>query len=92
MTTQISYVLCFCGMYLCLEMFVLMFMFLFTVIVPSTFEAIMYLLGYHLVFVTFMWSYWQTVFTPIGTVPRKVSLIKHMYSVFVIYNILRQLV
>lgn len=46
------------------------------IIVPSAFEKIAYLLGYHLVFITFMWSYWQTVFTPIGTVPRKFKLPK----------------
>lgn len=60
---------------------------LFTVIVPSTFEMIAYLLGYHLVFITFMWSYWQTVFTPIGTVPRKVSAIKNMSLFYVLLTL-----
>uniref|UniRef100_A0A1B6D9K9 Palmitoyltransferase n=1 Tax=Clastoptera arizonana TaxID=38151 RepID=A0A1B6D9K9_9HEMI len=46
------------------------------IIVESPFEKILYLIGYHITFVTFIWSYWQTVFTAVGTVPRKFKLSK----------------
>ncbi|XP_046670230.1 palmitoyltransferase ZDHHC20-B-like isoform X2 [Homalodisca vitripennis] len=45
-------------------------------IVPNVFEKIIYLLGYHIAFVVFIWSYYQTVFTPVGVVPRKFKLPK----------------
>ncbi|XP_075226902.1 palmitoyltransferase ZDHHC2 isoform X4 [Lycorma delicatula] len=44
--------------------------------VSSVFEKILYLTGYHLLLMMFLWAYWQTIFTPIGTVPRKFKLSK----------------
>ncbi|XP_075165209.1 palmitoyltransferase ZDHHC20-B isoform X2 [Haematobia irritans] len=37
--------------------------------IESTFEKIVFLIFYHLICVLFFWSYWNTVFTPVGTVP-----------------------
>ncbi|KAL1131362.1 hypothetical protein AAG570_010979 [Ranatra chinensis] len=42
--------------------------------VEPYFEKIVYLLIYHVLFVIFMWSYWQTIFTPLGLVPKKFKL------------------
>lgn len=41
-------------------------------------QRIIYLLMYHVIFVMFCWSYWQTVFTDVGFVPQKVSMF-HSY-------------
>lgn len=38
-------------------------------------ETLLFLFFYHIVFMMFVWSYWQTVFTAIGRVPSKVSAI-----------------
>lgn len=40
--------------------------------VQTLVEQIFFLLFYHIIFVMFVWSYWQTVFTAIGRVPSKV--------------------
>uniref|UniRef100_A0A1I8PRL7 Palmitoyltransferase n=1 Tax=Stomoxys calcitrans TaxID=35570 RepID=A0A1I8PRL7_STOCA len=37
--------------------------------IESTFEKIAFLIFYHVICVLFFWSYWNTVFTPVGTVP-----------------------
>lgn len=37
-------------------------------------EQIIFLFFYHIVFVMFLWAYWQTVFSPVGTVPTKYRL------------------
>ena len=39
------------------------------------FITVLYLIGYHILFVIFMWAYWQTIFTEIGRVPAKVSFL-----------------
>ncbi|XP_054270014.1 palmitoyltransferase ZDHHC20-B-like isoform X2 [Macrosteles quadrilineatus] len=44
--------------------------------VPNAYEMVLYLIGYHIAFVVFVWAYYQTVFTPIGTVPRGFKLPK----------------
>jgi len=45
---------------------------LFTI--DSIIEIILYLIGYHCLFLIFMWSYWQTIFTPTAEVPAKFKL------------------
>lgn len=45
----------------------------FSDLVPNVFQKIIYLIGYHVTFVIFVWSYYKTIFTPIGQVPRKVG-------------------
>lgn len=45
----------------------------FSVSVQTVIEQIFFLLFYHIIFVMFVWSYWQTVFTGIGRVPSKVN-------------------
>lgn len=42
--------------------------------VDSVIEKIFYLIVYHAVFIMFLWSYWQTVFTQVGIVPRQFKL------------------
>lgn len=42
--------------------------------VQSTFEKTAYLIGYHFFLAIFLWAYWQTIFTPIATVPKKFQL------------------
>uniref|UniRef100_A0A0A9ZCF0 Palmitoyltransferase n=1 Tax=Lygus hesperus TaxID=30085 RepID=A0A0A9ZCF0_LYGHE len=42
--------------------------------VQSTIEKIIYLIGYHFFLAIFLWAYWQTIFTPIATVPQKFQL------------------
>uniref|UniRef100_A0A224XRS7 Palmitoyltransferase n=1 Tax=Panstrongylus lignarius TaxID=156445 RepID=A0A224XRS7_9HEMI len=42
--------------------------------ITSYTEKGIYLVGYHLLFAIFLWSYWQTIFTPIATVPKKFML------------------
>ncbi|XP_022184414.1 palmitoyltransferase ZDHHC15B isoform X3 [Nilaparvata lugens] len=42
--------------------------------VTSPFERVYYLLCYHVFFVMFLWAYYQTIFTPIGSVPKKFKL------------------
>ncbi|XP_046402608.1 palmitoyltransferase ZDHHC15B-like isoform X2 [Ischnura elegans] len=37
--------------------------------VKNDVERTLYLIGYHLIFAIFAWSYWQTIFTDIGRVP-----------------------
>ncbi|XP_071444110.1 palmitoyltransferase ZDHHC15B isoform X2 [Hetaerina americana] len=37
--------------------------------VKNDVERALYLIGYHLIFAIFAWSYWQTIFTDIGRVP-----------------------
>lgn len=48
----------------------------FTVSVETTVERVLFLFFYHIVFIMFVWSYWQTVFTSIGKVPTKVIFTK----------------
>lgn len=43
------------------------------VAIDNTFERIVFLFFYHIICVLFFWSYWNTVFTPVGTVPTNVS-------------------
>lgn len=50
----------------------LMRIFKISVTVPSIFEKVVYLVFYHALFIMFVWSYWQTIFTDIGRVPSKV--------------------
>ncbi|KAK7862819.1 hypothetical protein R5R35_000843 [Gryllus longicercus] len=42
--------------------------------VPNAVERVFYLLGYHALFIIFMWAYWQTIFTEIGRVPNQFRL------------------
>ncbi|CAL1267032.1 unnamed protein product [Larinioides sclopetarius] len=42
--------------------------------VESIVEKVFYLILYHAIFAMFLWSYWQTIFTNIGTVPRQFKL------------------
>ncbi|XP_026463805.1 palmitoyltransferase ZDHHC15B-like isoform X1 [Ctenocephalides felis] len=42
--------------------------------VNSDLEKVFYLLFFHILFVMFFWSYWQTIFTEIGTVPVKFKI------------------
>ncbi|GBM03333.1 Palmitoyltransferase ZDHHC2 [Araneus ventricosus] len=42
--------------------------------VESVVEKVFYLIIYHAIFAMFLWSYWQTIFTNIGTVPRQFKL------------------
>ncbi|GLH01161.1 Palmitoyltransferase app, partial [Gryllus bimaculatus] len=44
------------------------------VTVPNAVERVFYLLGYHALFIIFMWAYWQTIFTEIGRVPNQFRL------------------
>uniref|UniRef100_T1P940 Palmitoyltransferase n=1 Tax=Musca domestica TaxID=7370 RepID=T1P940_MUSDO len=37
--------------------------------IESIFEKVIFLLFYHIISLLFFWSYWNTVFTPVGTVP-----------------------
>ncbi|KAM7342041.1 palmitoyltransferase ZDHHC15B isoform 2-T2 [Cochliomyia hominivorax] len=37
--------------------------------IENTFEKIIFLIFYHIICALFFWSYWSTVFTPVGTVP-----------------------
>ncbi|XP_053965424.1 palmitoyltransferase ZDHHC20-B isoform X2 [Anastrepha ludens] len=37
--------------------------------IDNTFEKIVFLIFYHIICVLFFWSYWNTIFTPVGTVP-----------------------
>lgn len=50
----------------------------FTVSVETTVERVLFLFFYHIVFIMFVWSYWQTVFTSIGKVPTKVIFTKYL--------------
>lgn len=43
-----------------------------SVYVKTVYEQIFMLIFYHISFLLFLWAYWQTVFTPIRTVPSKV--------------------
>ncbi|KAF4532898.1 hypothetical protein B566_EDAN001502 [Ephemera danica] len=42
--------------------------------VSSIVEKVFYLLGFHVLFVIFMWAYYQTIFTDIGHVPAEFKL------------------
>lgn len=44
----------------------------FLVTVQSTAETIIFLILYHILFVMFVWSYFQTIFIEVGRVPEKV--------------------
>lgn len=44
------------------------------VYVKTIYEEIFMLIFYHILFFLFLWAYWQTVFTPIRTVPSKVFI------------------
>lgn len=44
----------------------------FSVTVQSTAEKIIFLILYHVLFVMFVWSYFQTIFIEVGRVPDKV--------------------
>ncbi|XP_014251150.1 palmitoyltransferase ZDHHC15-like isoform X2 [Cimex lectularius] len=46
------------------------------VTIVSYVEKAIYLCVYHVLFAIFLWSYWQTIFTPIATVPKKFMLSK----------------
>ncbi|XP_017466716.1 PREDICTED: palmitoyltransferase ZDHHC15 isoform X2 [Rhagoletis zephyria] len=37
--------------------------------IDNTFEKIVFLIFYHIICMLFFWSYWNTIFTPVGTVP-----------------------
>ncbi|XP_011209770.2 palmitoyltransferase ZDHHC20-B isoform X2 [Bactrocera dorsalis] len=37
--------------------------------IENVFEQIVFLIFYHIICVLFFWSYWKTIFTPVGTVP-----------------------
>ncbi|XP_018795849.1 PREDICTED: palmitoyltransferase ZDHHC15 isoform X1 [Bactrocera latifrons] len=37
--------------------------------IENVFEQIVFLIFYHIICVLFFWSYWNTIFTPVGTVP-----------------------
>ncbi|XP_014085561.1 palmitoyltransferase ZDHHC20-B isoform X1 [Bactrocera oleae] len=37
--------------------------------IDNVFEQIVFLIFYHIICVLFFWSYWNTIFTPVGTVP-----------------------
>ncbi|XP_055838729.1 palmitoyltransferase ZDHHC20-B isoform X1 [Episyrphus balteatus] len=39
--------------------------------IDSTVQKIIFIALYHIVCVLFFWSYWNTIFTPVGTVPHK---------------------
>lgn len=54
---------------------------LVSVSVQTVIEQIFFLLFYHIIFVMFVWAYWQTVFTNIGRVPSKVC--KRFYVIFI---------
>lgn len=54
------------------------------VTVDSTIKQILYLMFYHVSFFMFCWSYWQTIFTDIGRVPTKVSIL--YLILFIIFN------
>ena len=41
------------------------------VTVDSLAEKVILLVLYHVFFVLFVWSYWRTVFTPPGSVPKR---------------------
>lgn len=49
-----------------------MFVYIVSVVVPNFFEKTVYLIGFHILFIIFVWAYYQTIFTPVGTVPHKV--------------------
>lgn len=49
---------------------------LFIVTVQSTIEKIIFLILYHVLFVMFVWSYFQTIFIEVGRVPDKVKKLK----------------
>jgi len=51
------------------------------------FITVLYLIGYHILFVIFMWAYWQTIFTEIGRVPAKVSFLSQTFY-WVTFNFL----
>ncbi|CAM1329535.1 ZDHHC2 (predicted) [Pycnogonum litorale] len=42
--------------------------------VSRVFEKVIYLVLYHIFLIMFAWSYWQTIFTSIGTVPKQFAL------------------
>ncbi|XP_064481741.1 palmitoyltransferase ZDHHC20-B-like isoform X2 [Ornithodoros turicata] len=39
--------------------------------VDNIFEKVFYLVGYHALFATFAWSYWQTIFAEPGVIPKQ---------------------
>lgn len=45
------------------------------VTVETAVEQVLFLIFYHIIFILFVWSYWQTVFTTFGRVPSKVICI-----------------
>ncbi|XP_065351969.1 palmitoyltransferase ZDHHC20-B isoform X3 [Cloeon dipterum] len=48
--------------------------------VNSVLDQIIYLAGYHLIFVIFMWSYIKTIFTDVGGVPPEFKLPQSLYD------------
>lgn len=52
------------------------------VYVQTVYGQIFMLLFYHILFFMFLWAYWQTIFTPIRTVPSKVREKK----IFMLYD------
>lgn len=54
------------------------------VTVETLTETVLFIIFYHVVFMMFVWSYWQTVFTAIGRVPSKVPYThKHTYREYI---------
>ncbi|XP_023240893.1 palmitoyltransferase ZDHHC15-like isoform X2 [Centruroides sculpturatus] len=42
--------------------------------VNTVIETVCYFFVYHILFIMFMWSYWQTIFTDVGVVPKMFKL------------------
>jgi palmitoyltransferase len=42
--------------------------------VANNVERMLYLIGYHILFVVFMWASWQRAFTEIGRIPVKFKI------------------
>ncbi|XP_076049840.1 palmitoyltransferase ZDHHC20-B-like [Oratosquilla oratoria] len=43
-------------------------------IIHNMVEKVLYLVFYHVLLLLFLWAYWQTIFTPIGSVPKQFRL------------------
>lgn len=65
---------------------VLLINFLFPVTIESTAKKVIFLIFYHVLFVMFFWSYFQTIFIDVGHVPDKVSQLSnfnHYHNLYV---------